>query len=289
MKPAPFEYHRPHTVAEAIGLLSKLENARLLAGGQSLMAMLNLRYVQPDHLIDINRIAELAFIDHKDGLLKIGAMTRQHRIETDTEVKRAAPILAEALAQVGHRQTRNRGTIGGSLCHLDPAAELPAMAVLHDAVLHVVGPDGKRSLPMAGFMTGYMSTSLKTGELLTSVDFPVWPAGHGYSFLEFSRRHGDFAVAAAACLITLDKGGAISRIAVTVGGVEVLPRRLKQAEAMLLGNKGDEVLFAKAAEHCQGLKAVVDVHADRDYRLRVASTMVRRSLGQAYSRAARGG
>jgi carbon-monoxide dehydrogenase medium subunit len=276
-------------VAEAIGLLSKLENARLLAGGQSLMAMLNLRYVQPDHLIDINRIAELAFIDRKDGLLKIGAMTRQHRIQTDTEVKGAVPILAEALAQVGHRQTRNRGTIGGSLCHLDPAAELPAMAVLHDAVLHVAGPDGRRSLPMAGFMTGYMATSLKAGELLTSVDFPVWPAGHGYSFLEFSRRHGDFAVAAAACLMTLNKVGAISRIAVAVSGVEVLPRRLKQAEAMLLGNKGDEALFAKAAEHCQGLEAVVDVHADRDYRLRVASTMVRRSLCQAYSRAAKGG
>ena len=285
MKPPPFEYHLPRTVPEAVALLSQLDNAKVLAGGQSLMAMLNLRFVHPDHLIDINRIPELDAIEIHDRTLRIGAMTRQHRIEIDPEVQRTAPILSEALRQVGHRQTRNRGTLGGSLCHLDPAAELPAVALLYDATIHLTGPSGERTVPMADFMAGYMTPALQSGELVTAVDFPLWPERHGYAFTEFSRRHGDFAIAGVACLLESGPDGRIVRAAIAVMGVESLPLRLTDAEAILTGMAGDGELYAKAAEHCLHLNAIADVHAGEDYRRGVAAAMVRRALAIAYARA----
>ena len=285
MKPPPFDYHRPRSVPEAIGLLGELENAKVLAGGQSLMAMLNLRYVFPDHLVDINRLSELDVITAGDRTLAIGAMTRQRRIETDRAVAAMAPILGEALRQVGHRQTRNRGTLGGSLCHLDPAAELPAIALLHDAAVRVAGPGGERSIPMADFMAGYMMPAIDPGELVTAVDFPLWPSGHGYAFTEFARRHGDFAVAAAGCLIEAQAGGAIRRAAIVIAGVGTLPVRLSEAEALLRDQRGDAELFARAAECCLAIDAMEDVHASADYRRSVGRAMVKRSLATAYARA----
>jgi carbon-monoxide dehydrogenase medium subunit len=285
MKPPPFEYHRPGSVKEAVALLGRLDNAKVLAGGQSLMAMLNLRYVHPDHVVDINRIPELDFVEVKDGRLRIGAMTRQRRVETDAEVMRRTPILVEALKQVGHRQTRNHGTIGGSLCHLDPAAELPAVALLYGATLRVEGPKGGRSIPMKDFMAGYMTPALDAGELLTAVEFPLWTEPHGHAFVEFSRRHGDFAVASAACLLQVDKAGKIAKAAVAVGGVETLPVRLTAAETLLVGKSGSPDLFDQAGALCEKLDALVDVHADQAYRRRVASAVVRRALAAAFERA----
>lgn len=285
MKPPPFEYHMPRSVPEAVEFLSRLENAKVLAGGQSLMAMLNLRYLYLDHLIDINRIPELDYITLEEGTLVIGAMTRQRRIETASEVATASPVLCEALRHVGHRQTRNRGTLGGSLCHLDPAAELPAIALLHDATIRIVGPSGERTVPMADFMVGYMTPALEVEELVTAIEFPLWRMGHGYGFAEFARRHGDFAVAAAGCLIDMQPDSLIRRVAIVLAGVGTNPVRLHEAEGLLQGQRSDAELFARAAECCLAVDAMNDVHASADYRHSVASAMVRRSLATAYARA----
>ncbi len=174
MKPPPFSYHDPRTVADAVALLGRLDNAKLLAGGQSLMPMLNMRYVLPDHIIDLNRVEGLSYIREAGGALEIGAMTRQSDLEFSAPVRARCPIMHEALAQVGHRQTRNRGTIGGSLCHLDPAAELVSLAIGYDATVTVVGPNGERQIPMAEFPVAYMTPAIEGNELLTAVRFPQW-------------------------------------------------------------------------------------------------------------------
>jgi carbon-monoxide dehydrogenase medium subunit len=285
MKPPPFDYHRPDSVEAAIAMLRRLDNVKLLAGGQSLMPMLNLRYLYPDHLVDLNRIPGLAGITVTADRLRIGAMTRQRRIATAPEIAREAPILVEALRLVGHRQTRNRGTIGGSLCHLDPAAELPCLALLYDAVIDIAGPDGQRSVAMRDFMAGYMSPALLPGELVTAIEFPLWPTGHGYGFVEYARRHGDFAVASAAVLMETGRDGRIARAAIAIGGVEAVPLRLTRAEEMIVGEAGDAALFARAAECCASLEALSDIHAGADYRRSVAGAMLRRALEAAYARA----
>lgn len=289
MKPPPFAYHRASSIPEAIQLLSKLENAKLLAGGQSLMAMLNLRYLHPENLVDINRIPELGGIAIDQGRLRIGAMTRQQAIKASAEVKAAAPIFAEALAYVGHRQTRNRGTIGGSLCHLDPAAELPALALLHDAVVTVAGPRGERKIEMAAFIVDYMTTAIQADELVTLIEFPLWRAGHGYGFAEFSRRHGDFAIAAVACLLESDSGGRLTRVAISVAGVAATAIRLTAAEAALTGKVAGPEAFAAAAACCTDIAAVGDVHGSAEYRKKVAAAMLRRALADAQDRMAKNG
>src|SRR5277367_4464820 len=171
MKPPNFSYHDPRTTADAVGLLSSLENAKLLAGGQSLMPMLNMRFVLPDHVIDLNRVDGLSSIRENDGALEIGAMTRQRDIEFSDLVRRRCPLMHEAIAQVGHRQTRNRGTLGGSLCHLDPAAELVAVAAALDARLTVTGKNGARSIDFSAFPVAYMTPALEPDELLTGAAF----------------------------------------------------------------------------------------------------------------------
>src|SRR6266513_2767154 len=178
MKPPPFSYHDPKTVSEVVGLLSTLENAKLLAGGQSLMPMLNFRFVLPDHIIDLNRVDGLFYIREAQGALEIGAMTRQRDLEFSEAVRARWPIMHEALLQVGHRQTRNRGTIGGSLCHLDPAAELVSVCAAHDATVTVAGPNGTRDIAFRDFPVAFMTPALEQNELLTMVKFPRWPAGH---------------------------------------------------------------------------------------------------------------
>ena len=284
MKPPPFDYHRPESVAAAIALLGRLENAKLLAGGQSLMPMLNLRYLYPDHVIDLNRIPDLAGFSFAGDRLRIGAMTRQRAIEVSPEVARVAPIFPEALKLVGHRQTRNRGTIGGSLCHLDPAAELPTLALLYDAEIKIAGPAGVRSVSMRDFMAGYMTPALKSGELVIAVSLPYWAAGHGWGFVECARRHGDFAIAAAGVLLEKGADGRIKRAAVAVGGVEPVPVRLTAAETMLVGEPVSDGLFARVAACCANLDALEDVHGGADYRRSVAGAMVMRALAAADAR-----
>jgi len=288
MKPPPFEYHAPASLDEACALLATLENAKLLAGGQSLMAMLNLRFLYPDHLIDINRIPSLCEITVHPDRLAIGAMVRQRALEVDPNVARTAPIFGETLPLIGHRQTRNRGTIGGSLCQLDPAGELPLLALLHDATVRTVAAgERRRTIPIAQFIGGFMSPTIEPDELVVGVDFPRWPDGHGYAFREHARRHGDFALASAACLLSLGDDGRIMKVAIGVGGIGSVPVRLSGAEAILAGSPGDPVTVEQASRQCADLEALSDVHGHAAYRRSVATALVRRAIAAALDRAAR--
>ncbi len=288
MKPPPFTYHDPSTVDEALALLAEKDNARLLAGGQSLMPMLNMRYVLPDDIIDINKIAGLSSIEAKGGALSIGAMTRQRDIEFSEVVTAAFPIMHEAILQVGHRQTRNRGTLGGSLGHLDPSAEIPTVAMAVDATIHVRGKSGQRDVAMADFPAGYMTPSIELDEMITGATFPSWPDGHGYAFVEFARRHGDFAIVSAAALLEVDGGGVVRRVSLTVGGVGPSPVRCTEAEGMIMGQTGAEELFREACETCRKIDALEDIHADKKYRQHLAAVLSRRALVKALERTGAG-
>src|SRR5437870_3596782 len=236
MKPPPFSYHDPRTIGDAVALLGQLENAKLLAGGQSLMPMLNMRFVLPDHIIDLNRVEGLAFIRENDGALEIGAMTRQRDLEFSDLVRQRCPLMHEAILQVGHRQTRNRGTLGGSLCHLDPSAELVTVAAALDARVSVVGPNGTREIAFSAFPVAYMTPAIEQNEIVTAAHFPLWPEQHGYAFVEFARRHGDFAIVSAAALLTEDSAGKIVGASVTLGGLGPAPVRAREVEQALVGS-----------------------------------------------------
>ncbi len=284
MKPPPFSYHDPATLSQAVELLATLDNAKPLAGGQSLMPMLNMRFVQPDHVIDLNRIPELTGVRIADGRIEIGAMTRQRDIEFSTEIAQACPILIEALHHVGHRQTRNRGTVGGSICHLDPAAELPTLACALEALIEVIGPNGRREIPFAEFPMGYMTPSIDLNEIVTRVTFPLWPREAGHSFQEFARRHGDFAIVSAAAMLLVDAAGRITRAALALGGVGSTPMRMPDVEAALVGQPATPETFRAAAELCRKVEAVGDVYVSASYRQHLAVVMTRRALTQAFAR-----
>jgi aerobic carbon-monoxide dehydrogenase medium subunit len=284
MKPAPFAYYDPGTLSEAIGLLS-LENAKLLAGGQSLIPMLNMRFAVPDHVIDLNRVAGLSGIEQKDGFIRIGAMTRQCDLETSAEVAEALPIFGEALRFVGHFQTRSRGTIGGSLCHLDPSAELPALCLLMDAEFTVAGAAGERVIRAADWCQGFMQPAAGPDEILTAIRIKPWAPAHGYGFCEFSRRHGDFAIAGAAALLMPGPQNRIARAAIAVFGVEVSPRRLSEAEKSLTGAEASNAAFREAASAVQALDAMADAIVSAGYRRKIAAVMVQRALEMAHKRA----
>jgi len=284
MKPPPFRYHDPKTVSETVGLLASLENAKLLAGGQSLMPMLNFRFVLPDHIIDLNRVDGLFYIRDAQGALEIGAMTRQRDLEFSEAVCARWPIMHEALLQVGHRQTRNRGTIGGSLCHLDPAAELVSLAMGYDATVMVAGSNGEREVPFAEFPVAYMTPAIEANELVVGVRFPQWAPKHGYAFVEFSRRHGDFAITSAAVLLEGDAWGKITRASVTIGGMGTAPKRAREVEQAIVGQVPAGTLFRDACESCRKLEAIDDVHAPASYRQHLAAVLSRRALEKAHAR-----
>ncbi len=285
MKPPPFSYHDPKTVAEVVGLLSTLENAKLLAGGQSLMPMLNFRYVQPDHIIDLNRVEGLAYLRETPDGMEVGAMTRQRDLEFSDLVARRFPLMHEAIALIGHRQTRNRGTIGGSLCHLDPSAELVSCAMTLDATVVVAGPAGERTIAFADFPIGYLTSAVEPTEVLTAIRFRAWPPGHGYAFVEFARRHGDFAIVSAAVLIETDAAGGVTRAAVTLGGMGIAPVRAQALEKALIGKVPDAAFLREACETCRSFEALDDVHAPASYRQHLATVMSRRALEKAFARA----
>jgi carbon-monoxide dehydrogenase medium subunit len=284
MKPPLFSYHDPRTPADVVGLLGSLDNAKLLAGGQSLMPMLNMRYVLPDHVIDLNRVDGLSYIREHNGALDIGAMTRQRDIEFSDLVRKRCPLMHEAIVQVGHRQTRNRGTLGGSLCHLDPAAELVSVAAALDAKVAVIGKNGARSIDFADFPVAYMTPVLDLDELLAGVTFPCWPAGHGHAFLEFSRRHGDFAIVSAAVLIEEDNNGKTTRASVTLGGMGPAPVRVSEIERALIGETIDDKRLREICEPLRKLDAVDDIHAPASYRQQLATVLPRRALLKAHER-----
>lgn len=288
MKPPPFNYHDPRSVEDAVALLAEKDNAKLLAGGQSLMPMLNMRFVLPDDVIDLNLIDGLAGI-HEDGdALVFGGMTRQRDIEYSDLVARRCPLMKEAILNVGHRQTRNRGTYGGSLSHLDPSAELPSVSMAQDAIVTVQKKGGTRDIAMADFPMGYMMPSFELDEMVTGIRVPLWPEGHGYAFEEFARRHGDFAITSSAVLLDVEPGGRIRRASITVGGVGPAPLRVTAVEDGLAGEVGSVELFTEIAEKCREIDAMEDVYAPAWYRQHLASVLTRRALGKAFSRAANG-
>jgi carbon-monoxide dehydrogenase medium subunit len=286
MKPPRFSYHDPRTATEVVGLLGSLDNAKLLAGGQSLMPMLNMRYVLPDHLIDLNRVDGMSYIRDDGGALEIGAMTRQRDIEFSELVRARCPLMHEAIRQVGHRQTRNRGTLGGSLCHLDPAAELVTVAAALGATVAVAGKTGARSIDFAAFPVAYMTPAIALDELVTGASFPCWPAGHGYGFVEFSRRHGDFAIVSAAVLIEEDRGGKVTRAAVALGGMGPAPVRPSDLERALIGETIDDNRLRELCEPLRRLEAIDDIHAPAAYRQQLATVLARRALLKAHGRIA---
>jgi aerobic carbon-monoxide dehydrogenase medium subunit len=288
VKPPLFSYHDPRTAADVVGLLGSLDNAKLLAGGQSLMPMLNMRFVLPDHVIDLNRVDGLSYIRENNGSLEIGAMTRQRDIEFSDLVRQRCPLIHEAIAQVGHRQTRNRGTLGGSLCHLDPAAELVTVAAAVDAKVSVAGKDGTRSIDFAEFPAGYMTPAIELNELVTGASFPCWPTGHGYAFVEFSRRHGDFAIVSTAVLIEEDGNGKVTRASVTLGGIGPAPVRATEVERALIGEAMEEKRLREICESLRTLDAIEDVHAPSSYRQQLATVLPRRALLKAHQRIVEG-
>lgn len=285
MKPAPFTLHRPASTAEAVRLLSTLDNARVLAGGQTLMPMLAMRYAFVDHLVDLNAIGGLDRIEFDDGHLAVGALVRQRALELSTLAAEHAPIVAEALAQVGHVQTRHRGTFVGSVCNLDPASEQPALASLLDATIVVEGPRGRRTVPFDAFAVGFMTTSLAPDEIVTEIRLRTWPRGHGYAFEEFARRRGDFAIVGAGVLVVTGAGpgGAIERISAVLCGVGGVPARLDLSG--LVGQRPDERAIDAAAAIAGRIDAIEDTSASSTYRRHLAGTLVARAMRRAFERA----
>jgi carbon-monoxide dehydrogenase medium subunit len=283
MKPAPFEYHDPATLEQVIDLLGSLDNAKVLAGGQSLMPMLAYRYVMPDHLIDVNKIAELSGIVLDASTLRIGATTRQRDIEFSETIARHAPLFQAGLEHVGHRQTRNRGPIGGSLSHADPSAELPNIASAYDARIVIDGPHGRRTIPFAEFSLGFMTTAVEPDEILCGVEIDCWDQTHGYSFQEYARRRGDFAVVGVAALLE-SNDGAISRASVSVCGIATGPVRLPELEAALVGSALDNEEIEDLSDMVAEIDAIEDHHASAQYRQHLARTLTVRALRQARDR-----
>jgi aerobic carbon-monoxide dehydrogenase medium subunit len=279
MKLPPVEYEAPASVAEAVDLLAEnLDEASVLAGGQSLIPLLALRLARPAVLIDINGVDELSGVQATDGWVAIGAMTREYVAEESETIADTVPLLAAALPLIGHEAIRNRGTIGGSMAHADPAAELPAVARALDAELVVRGQSGERVVPAAEWFEGYLTTSRRPDELLVAVRFPTAGRGTGSSFQEVARRHGDFAIVGLAASLTLS-GGVISDARLALAGMSDVPVRAAAAEDLLVGERPSTELFDEAARRAtDDVDPPGDLHGSSGYRKKVAAVMVRRGL-----------
>jgi len=284
VKPARFAYHAPATVDEAIALLTRYGGeAKLLAGGQSLMPLMNFRLARPAALIDLNAIASLAYIRENDGQIRFGAMTRQRAIEFSPIVRRRLPLLAEATALVGHLPIRTRGTIGGSIAHADPSAEYPAILAALDGVVVARGPRGERTLGASELFQSYLTTSLGPDEMLVEVRLPAMPDGAGFAFEEFSRRHGDFAIVGIAAMV-IRQGDRYAARLVTAGAGPV-PTRLRQAEE-ILEREGfsDAAIEAAARRAAELVEPDTDIHASAAYRRNLTRVLTGRALRRAVTR-----
>ncbi len=289
MKPAPFAYFAPESLDEALALLAdEGQDAKLLAGGQSLIPALNFRLLQPAALIDLNRVETLSYIAATpSGGVRIGAMTRQAALERNPLVAVRAPLLAEAVPQIAHPQIRNRGTLGGSLVHADPAAELPVVMVALDAVMEVSGPAGTRRVPARDFFQGFFTVDVAPDEILTAVELPQWPERTGWAFVELARRHGDYALAGVAAIVQLEESGRCRFARLVYLNVGEGPVVAEKAGASLVGVLPAEAAFREAA--ALAASAEVDpsghVHATADYQRHLVEVLTRRALARAASRA----
>lgn len=287
MKPASFEFFDPRSLNEALSLLNQYGNeAKILAGGQSLMPLMNLRLVRPKVIIDINRVAELAYIESgAGGGLAVGGLTRHRALERSRFVHERNPLLAETLPLIGHAHIRNRGTIGGSLVHADPAAELPALALLLDAEFVLHSLNGERVVHAKDFFQSYMTTAIEPTELLAKIRFPPWMPRAGWAIQEVSRRAGDFAMVGVAALLTHNGNGTCEDARIALFGVGATPIRIEQAEALLKGARLDNRILLEAARVVSDvLEPDADVHASAEYRKDVAGVLTRRALERGMQR-----
>ena len=287
MKPPRFEYFSPHTLGEAVSLLERYAgDGRVLAGGQSLMPLLNMRLARPAALVDINRVAELGAVRPWAGGVSIGATVRQRALQREPLISDRLPIVLEIAPHIGHQQIRSRGTICGSIAHADPAAELPALAVAMGAEMVVTGPRGVRAIAAADFYRGYLTTSLESAEILTDVRFSAPPPGMAWSFIEVSRRHGDFALVGVIAGLSVDRErGRVVDARLVHFGVGPNPKRASEVERMLVGAAPGEDAFRAAGEAAsRNLDPDTDVHATADYRRSVAGALTRRALQYAWDK-----
>ena len=288
MKPATFAYHRPDSIDAAVNLLADLgDEAKVLAGGQSLVPMLAMRLAYFDHLIDISRLTELRGIDRRGQELWIGAGTTEAAVGTDEQVRQAVPLLTRVTPFVGHFQIRNRGTLGGSIAHADAAGEYPAVALTLDAVMEVLSPRGRREIAAADFFAGLWETTMESDEILTGVRFPVWGGRSGFSVHEFSRRHGDFAIAGALAAVQLDDSDRVSRCAIGLLGLGSTPRRATAAEAAVIGKLVGELVPEEIGEAAMtGLDDIpTDLQGSASYRTKIGATMAARAWSDAIDEA----
>ncbi len=282
MKPAPFAYHAPETAEDAVSVLAEYgDEAKVLAGGQSLMPMLSLRLARPEHIVDVNRVRDLAGVRRENGALVVGATTRHVTLERDPEIAAAAPLLRRVAPYIGHFQIRNRGTLGGSLAHADPSAELPAVARVLDAEFEVLGPQGSRRIAASEFFQTVFTTALEPEELLVAVRFPVWSEGAGFAVEEVARRHGDFALVGAMVAVEV-QDGRIDRVAIGLTGMGSVPERAPGVERALAGAAvADLDLTDVGVQVVADLEPSADVHAGPEYRKKVGAELVSRALTHA--------
>lgn len=292
MKPAPFAYHRPASLEEALSLLAEHEGAKPLAGGQSLIPAMNFRLATPSVLIDLNAIPELSFISETDTGLKIGGMTRHRAVERSELVRRRAPLVHEAMPHIAHAAIRTRGTFGGSLAHADPAAELPAVIVALDATVGVRGLKGTRRIAASEFFSGLFTTALEPGELVIDVEIRGLPgrspegAKAGFAFLEIARRHGDFALVGVAASVSLDDRGRCADARVVLLSVGDRPMIAASAAKALVGETptAEAVRATAEAAASQDIDPTSDIHASAAYRRQLARVLTRRALETAFAR-----
>ena len=293
MKPAPFRYYAPTSVEEALALLAEHgDEAKVLAGGQSLIPTMNFRLAQPAVLVDLNNIAELFYIrPNGDGGLRIGAMTRQAQVERDPLVAERAPLVHETMPHIAHPQIRNRGTFGGSIAHADPAAELPAVSVALGGRFLARSQGGERWIPAQEFFWGLFTTALEPDELLVEIELPPMPPHTGWAFHEVARRHGDYALVGVAALVTLDEAGACEQARLVYLGVGDGPVEAQQAADVLRGQAPTPEAIRAAAETAASadIDPVSDIHASAEFRRHLAKVLARRALEQAVERASRPG
>ena len=286
MKPPAFDYIAATSIDMAVAALAAAGgDAKIIAGGQSLLPMLNFRLLRPSVLVDINRIASLAYINETAAAIRVGALTRHFQLETSPVIARYFPVMSCAMTHVAHLAIRNRGTIGGSLSHADPAAELPMMALLLDAELHVASASGKRTVAARDFFLDALTVGLEGDDMVTEIVLPKLPPRTGWGFEEVARRHGDFALAAAAVTLTV-AGGAIAQARIALTGVGPTPLRAADAETLLTGHALEDGLINRAIEAVRAVLApATDLHASSDYRRHLAGILTGRALAAAWRRA----
>ena len=286
MYPAAFEYHAPTSVQDALGLLGKLPEAKILAGGHSLVPMMKLRLAQPKHLIDLRKVPGLSGVKEEGGTLVIGAMTTHWEVESSPVLKAKSPVVAETAAIIGDPQVRNKGTIGGSLAHADPASDMPATVIALGAEFVCQGAKARRTVKVDDWFEGLMTTALREDELLVEIRIPVWPAGSGAAYMKFPHPASRFAVVGAAAAVTLDKAGKCTRAGVGVTGAGTKAVRAKSVEAGLVGKRLDQAAIEAAAQKAaEGVDVQADLQGSVEYKSHLCRVFARRAIEAAVKRA----